>query len=81
VELVAAHLAGAPGLLDLAILADTPDGSRTGALLHEALVRRGWTATRTVGELCPRTSLRGGWDETLATFQINHRREIRRRAP
>lgn len=80
VELVAAHLADRPGLLDLAILADTPDGSRTGALLHDALRRRGWAASRTVGELCPRTSLRASWEETLASFQINHRREIRRRA-
>jgi CelD/BcsL family acetyltransferase involved in cellulose biosynthesis len=79
-ELVAAHLAARPRLLDLAILADTPDGSRTGPLLHEALVRRGWTASRTVGEMCPRTALRASWDETLAALQINYRREIRRRA-
>jgi CelD/BcsL family acetyltransferase involved in cellulose biosynthesis len=78
-ELVADHLALRSRVLDLAILADTPDGSRTGALLHEALVRRGWTASRAVGEMCPRTALRASWDETLAAMQINYRREIRRR--
>lgn len=78
-ELVAAHLAERPVWFDVAILEETPDRSITGPLLYEALRQRGFTATRYVGEQCPRTVLRGTWEETVQGFPLDYRREIRRR--
>jgi CelD/BcsL family acetyltransferase involved in cellulose biosynthesis len=78
-ELIAAHLAGRTDLFHVAILEETPDRSQLGRLLHEALVRRGWAASRFVEGPCPRTALARTWEETIAGFQIDDRREVRRR--
>jgi CelD/BcsL family acetyltransferase involved in cellulose biosynthesis len=79
VERIAAHLADRSDLFDLAVLEEISDRSPTGPLLHDAFARRGWAPERFVCERCPQTALRGTWDETVAGFGINHRREIRRR--
>ncbi len=79
VESIAGALARDADLFDVVVLEDTSDRSRTGALLHDAFVRLGWTASRVAAEPCPETALLRSWEETVATFGINHRREIRRR--
>jgi CelD/BcsL family acetyltransferase involved in cellulose biosynthesis len=76
---VAAHLSQRSHLFDQAVLEDTPDRSRFGPLLHEAFLRRGWESERIVQERCPRTALARTWDETIAAFAIENRREVRRR--
>lgn len=76
---VAAHLSERSPLFDQAVLEDTPDRSRFGPLLHEAFLRRGWHSRRFVQERCPRTALAKTWDETIAAFAIENRREVRRR--
>jgi CelD/BcsL family acetyltransferase involved in cellulose biosynthesis len=78
-EAIAASLTGRDRLFDVAVLEETPDRSRTGPLLHEALLRRGWGATRFVQGPCPRTALARTWEETIARFKIDDRREVRRR--
>jgi CelD/BcsL family acetyltransferase involved in cellulose biosynthesis len=78
-ELLAACLAARAAAFDVAILEETPDRSPAGRLLHEALARRGWAATRHVEGPCPRTALAGTWEETIARFAIDDRREVRRR--
>ena len=76
---IAAHLAERADLFDVAVLEETPDGSRVGPLLYEGLLRRGWAASREVEELCPQTALARSWEETLARFSLSDRREVRRR--
>lgn len=76
---IAAQLAADAALFDVAVLEDTSDRSRTGPLLHEALVRHGWTTSREVADRCPEVPLRRSWEETVAGLKIHHRREIRRR--
>jgi CelD/BcsL family acetyltransferase involved in cellulose biosynthesis len=78
-EAVAGYLAGRGDVFDVAILEETPDRSQVGRLLHESFVRRGWAASRFVEGPCPRTALGGTWEETIARFKIDDRREVRRR--
>jgi CelD/BcsL family acetyltransferase involved in cellulose biosynthesis len=63
----------------MVVLEEMTERSPTGALLHEAFLRRGWTAARFVQEQCPRTRLHETWEETVQSFSINYRRETRRR--
>jgi CelD/BcsL family acetyltransferase involved in cellulose biosynthesis len=78
-ERIAAHLAARPGLFDVAVLEELPDRSATAPLLRDAFAGRGWAVSRHLSELCPRTALRATWEETVAGFPINYRRETRRR--
>jgi CelD/BcsL family acetyltransferase involved in cellulose biosynthesis len=78
-EALAGHLSAHPEVFDVAVLEETPDRSRIGALLCEAFVRRGWATSRFVQERCPQTALAKTWDETIARFDIANRREVRRR--
>ncbi len=78
-EAVADHLVEAAVLFDVAVLEETPERSRFGRLLHEALARRGWAAGRQVESPCPRVALARTWDETLARLSVAGRREVRRR--
>lgn len=77
-ELLADHLTSARAF-DVAVLEETPDRSTMGPLLHEAFLRRGWASARFVQGPCPRTALARSWDETLARFDVDDRREARRR--
>ncbi len=78
-ELVAVQLAADSGLFDVMELEDTPERSRSGPLLRDALARQGWSTSRTLGECCPRTRLHASWDETLARFRPHTRHELKRR--
>ncbi len=78
-DLIAEHLSSRADLFDVAVLEETPERSRTGRLLHDALLRRGWTATRSVQELCPQTALHATWDDTVAALDLRERRAVRRR--
>lgn len=78
-EALADHLSAHPAPFDVAVLEETPDRSRVGQLLCSALVKRGWATSRFVQERCPQTALAKTWDETLASFEIANRREVRRR--
>jgi CelD/BcsL family acetyltransferase involved in cellulose biosynthesis len=78
-EALADHLSARPQPFDVAVLEETPDRSRIGALLCSAFVRRGWGTSRFVQERCPRTALAKTWEETIAGFDIANRREVRRR--
>jgi CelD/BcsL family acetyltransferase involved in cellulose biosynthesis len=78
-EAIAASLARDAHRFDVAVLEDTSDRSRTGPLLDEALRARGWSASRVAAEPCPETALLRSWEDTVAAFRIDHRREIRRR--
>jgi CelD/BcsL family acetyltransferase involved in cellulose biosynthesis len=76
---IAAHLAEHADVFDVVVLEETPDGSLMGRLLYEALLRRGFAASRHVEELCPQTALGKSWEETIARFSLGDRREVRRR--
>ncbi len=78
-EAVAAHLAQHPDLFDVIDLQDCTDRLPNHRLLYEALRRRGFLGEHFINEYCPRTYLKGTWEETLASFKIDNRREIRRR--
>ncbi|HET8538658.1 MAG TPA: GNAT family N-acetyltransferase [Anaeromyxobacter sp.] len=78
-DAVAAALAGRRRLFDVAILEETPEGSRAGPLLAAALARRGFRVSRAPDSPCPRTALARTWEETLARFGQSDRREVRRR--
>jgi CelD/BcsL family acetyltransferase involved in cellulose biosynthesis len=76
---VAATLTGGARPFAVAMLEDASERSRAAPLLEDALRRLGWTVSREAAEPCPATALARSWDETIAGFRINHRREIRRR--
>lgn len=78
-EAVAAYLARHPDLFDVIDLQDCPDRLPNHRLLYDALRRRGFRGEHFINEYCPRTFLKETWDETLASFKIDNRREIRRR--
>jgi CelD/BcsL family acetyltransferase involved in cellulose biosynthesis len=76
---IAAHLAGLRHAFDVVSLADLPDASPTRSGLLEALRRHGFEGSAFVTGLCPRTTLRATWKETLASFDGNHRRQLTKR--
>jgi CelD/BcsL family acetyltransferase involved in cellulose biosynthesis len=77
-ERIARRLSDHPAF-DVAALEELPDRSATGARLHEALSRLGWTSVRRPDSPCPRAALAATWEETLARLTVEQRREIRRR--
>ncbi len=79
VEMIAAHLAQQPHLFDVIDLQDCPDRLPNHRLLYAALQRHGFRGEHFINEYCPRTLLKNTWEETLASFKIDNRREIRRR--
>jgi CelD/BcsL family acetyltransferase involved in cellulose biosynthesis len=78
IDLIAASLAQSPDF-DMVLLEDMADRSATASLFRGAFLRQGWAASRFIDDRCPRTRLRKTWDETVASFPVNYRREIRRR--
>lgn len=64
---------------DVLILEEMPDRSAASRVMYEALSGFGFRGSRFISEQCPRTQLKPTWEETLASFAINHRREINRR--
>jgi CelD/BcsL family acetyltransferase involved in cellulose biosynthesis len=76
---IAATLTGGARPFAVAVLEDASERSRTAPLLEDALRRLGWSVSREAAETCPATALGRSWEETIAGFRINHRREIRRR--
>lgn len=78
-EAVAAHISTVADAFDVLVLQDMTDRSVNHELLDRALERRGFRGEHFVNEYCPRTVLRQTWEETLAAFKIDNRREIRRR--
>jgi CelD/BcsL family acetyltransferase involved in cellulose biosynthesis len=78
-EALAAHLAARRDGFDAAVLEETPDRSRTGPLLADALARRGFRVARAPDSPCPRTALGRTWEETIGRFGQSARREVRRR--
>ncbi len=78
-ERFAGYLAENGSRRDVVSLCDIPDASPTGALLVEALRRRGFTGAAFVSERCPRTHLKGTWQETLDSFEGGHRRHLAKR--
>lgn len=79
-ERVASYLAEAKHLFDVMHLEDLTDRSVSHTHLYNALKRRQFRGEHFINEYCPRTTLLGTWEETLASFKIDNRREIRRRA-
>jgi CelD/BcsL family acetyltransferase involved in cellulose biosynthesis len=79
IGLVVDHLLSESVQFDVAAFEDITDRSKTAVLLANALQERGVQARAFVNEQCPRTKLLRTWDDTLASFQIDHRREIKRR--
>lgn len=79
IDVLAGHLVDRADLFDAAMLEDIPDRSTTVAGLVESLARRGMPTQVFANERCPRTALRATWDETLAGWKQEHRRELRRR--
>ncbi|MER3524621.1 MAG: hypothetical protein C4326_11315 [Ignavibacteria bacterium] len=78
-DCVADYLAEHRDLFDVIDLQDMTDRLPNHQLLYEALSRRGLRGTHFINEYCPRTLLKETWEETLASFKIDNRREIRRR--
>jgi CelD/BcsL family acetyltransferase involved in cellulose biosynthesis len=77
-ERIARQLADRPAF-DVLVLEELPDRSAIGPLLHAAFLRRGWASARSADSPCPRTALAATWEETVARFTVEDRREIRRR--
>lgn len=78
-QAVAVHLAHHPDLFDVIDLQDCTDRLPNHQLLYDALQRQGFRGKHFISEYCPRTLLKDTWEETLASFKIDNRREIRRR--
>lgn len=78
-EAVAAHLASGLPPIDVISLGDVPDASPTREALYGALRRRGLEGQAFVSEQCPRTALRGTWQETLGAFEGDRRRQLAKR--
>lgn len=76
---IAEYLAGMTPTVDVIQLEDMPDSSSVRSPLDRAIEGLMRDGRMFVNEQCPRTFLRGTWEETLAGFAINHRREINRR--
>lgn len=76
---VAEHIASVSDRFDVIVLQDMTDRFRNHHLLNEALHRLNFEGEHFVSEYCPRTALQATWEETLASFKIDNRREIRRR--
>lgn len=78
-DLVATHLAASSDLFDVIHLEDFTDRFPNHTLLFEALKRKAFRGRHFINEYCPRTTLLESWEDTLASFKIDNRREIRRR--
>ncbi|MDP2340652.1 MAG: GNAT family N-acetyltransferase [Deltaproteobacteria bacterium] len=76
---LARHLSENASAFDVCILEDMTERSPTATALHAALVERGMTSSLVPGDRCPRTQLKRTWPETLASFKLEHRREVQRR--
>ncbi|MEK9136550.1 MAG: GNAT family N-acetyltransferase, partial [Bacteroidota bacterium] len=79
VRRIAQHLADLSSQVDVVLLEDITERSRTCELLYDQLTMTGLPGNRFVAADCPRTQLRDSWEATLESFNIDHRREIRRR--
>lgn len=77
---LAEYLAGQHSLFDIIHLEDFSDRLPNHALLFEALRKQGFRGDHFINEYCPRTQLKENWEATLASFKVDTRREIRRRA-
>ena len=78
-EALAHHLSESSGAWDVCVLEDMTERSPTAAALYEALGTLGVGRVLFTNERCPRALLKRSWDETLASFKAEHRREIKRR--
>jgi CelD/BcsL family acetyltransferase involved in cellulose biosynthesis len=79
IEAFARHLAGEVRAFDVLVLEDLTERSPTPRRLAAALADAGIPHSLFVNERCPRTPLADTWEGALASFEIDTRREIRRR--
>jgi CelD/BcsL family acetyltransferase involved in cellulose biosynthesis len=66
-------------VVDVTILEDVAERSCAHAFLHGLLHKARLPGSLFISDQCPRTGLRDTWDATLESFQVVHRKEIRRR--
>jgi CelD/BcsL family acetyltransferase involved in cellulose biosynthesis len=76
---LARHLQERAAAFDVCVLEDMTARSPTAHALHAALQKQGTSSSLHASERCPRTTLKRTWPETLASFKLEHRREVQRR--